>query len=117
MKKFIIITGLFTGFLLVGFISYQFGYYKSFHESHNASAGEWKKGIQTRTENYQPSCTELKNANAPEIVQRNNDYFFVHSSQNFFYVFGINIEPGKPPQLHWWGADSEEILKKCTMKQ
>lgn len=35
---------------------------------------------------------------------------------NYFYVFGINIESDKPPQIYWWGADTEEILKNCFNK-
>lgn len=54
--------------------------------------GDWKEGIET----YRPSCAKLKNDSLQKISRENNDYFFVHTSQDYFYVFGINIEPSKP---------------------
>ena len=114
MKKMITITGILTGFIIVGFISYQFGYYKNYYSTHEASCNEWQKGIEARTETYQPSCEQLTEKGIPAIIKKENDYFFVHSSKNYFYVFGINIAPGKPPQIHWWGADTGELLNNCS---
>lgn len=74
-----------------------------------------KEGIERRTEDYIPSCAELTNK-IPVIVKGENDYFFVHSKQNYLYVFGVNIEPKQPPQIHWWGANSENMLKECLDK-
>ncbi len=116
MKKKLIVAGIVLGFIITAVISFQFGYYHCFYTTHDIKCGEIKAGIEMRTEAYSPSCAELKNNGLPKIKKINDDYFLVHSSQSYFYVFGINIEPSKPPQIHWWGASNEEVLKNCNDK-
>ncbi|MCP3929130.1 MAG: hypothetical protein GY705_08525 [Bacteroidetes bacterium] len=116
MKKKIIIVGIILGFIATAYCSFEIGYARCYYKTHNFECCNLEKGIETRTERYTPNCVELKNNRTPKIIKKDNDYFFVHSAQNYFYVFGINIEPSKPPQIHWWGASSEEILKDCIDK-
>lgn len=70
--------------------------------------------IQLRTEQYQPSCEELKNKGLPVLVRQKNDYFFVNVQNDYYHVFGINTDPSEPPVFSWWGAGLESTLEqKC----
>lgn len=71
--------------------------------------------IQLHTESYDPSCEELKNKEIPKIVRQNNDFFFVNVSNDYYHVFGINVDPSEQPVLFWWGAELESTLEqKCA---
>jgi len=115
-KKTIIIIGIIIGFVVTAYCSFEIGYAHCYYTTHDFKCCGLMESIEKRTEDYSPSCKELRNISNPTIVKKGNDYFIVHSTEHYFYVFGINIEPGKPPQTHWWGAGTEELLKECNDK-
>lgn len=113
MKRILLSAAMIIIVAAIGITSYFFGYYKAWHETMAPQGSELKPGIERRTEAYQPSCSELMNREKPSLVKNGNDCFFVHATEHYFYVVGINIDPGRPPAIHWWGADTSFALKNC----
>ena len=107
-----------AGYLLTGGVFFYIGYFASTYNYNKyvLDRYERKSELHIRTEEYTPSCKELKNLNIPEIVKKGDDYFFVHTTEDYFRVFGINISPGKAPETYWWGAGRVEALKQACGK-
>ncbi len=105
------------GLLFVAFSGFYAG--KLYQKFNSASEGVARqsprnKALERRTEAYRPTCTELRNRNMPALVRKGDDYFFVHATDDSFYVCGINIMPGSRPEFHWWGADTAyELSQHC----
>ena len=99
--------------MVTSYLSYKFGYAQCYYTTQDFKCCDLKEGIQTRTEGYQPSCEEILNKGLPKLIKNENDYYFVHTTNDDFYVFGINIEPGHPPETWWRGAEIEEVLSNC----
>jgi len=113
MKKIVIVISVIC-ILATGVISFYIGYLTSIYNSdmYFLDSSKRKNELQKRTDLYSPSCEELKNLNIPNIVKKGDDYFFVHATNDYFRVFGINISPGKAPETYWWGAGRREALKQ-----
>ena len=74
--------------------------------------------MQFRTESYTPTCEQLKSMGKPELIKKDNDYFIVDTSENYFVVLGFNAEPGKVPATAWWGAGRKELMNQtCKDKK
>jgi len=71
-----------------------------------------EKQFQIRTEEYQPSCTELQNKSRPSIVTKGSDHFLVIARKNDFIVFGLNTKENNPPMTFWWSAELKTALKQ-----
>jgi membrane protein YqaA with SNARE-associated domain len=92
---------------LVGFIAGTCSDMKS-----QIKATQRQKDMQLKTEDYSPTCEQLKSVHMPQFAKKGNDYFAVVGSEKYFVVFGFNAEPGKVPVTAWWGADRDEAIKK-----
>jgi len=106
-------------FILFGFIiSCAVGFYAGYIWSSLTSLNSFHKWserrakLQIRTEEYLPSCEELRNRGLPKIVKKDSDRFFVEVQDDYFIVFGFNAEPGKPPITAWWGSGLKAHLKQ-----
>ena len=75
-----------------------------------------KERIKRLTESYIPSCEELKNNNSPRLVRKGNDYFFVEVQEDYYHVFGINVDPSQPPVLFWWGGGLASGLEQNCLE-
>ena len=69
--------------------------------------GAWNQRrdqLQVRSERDQPTCAQLKRVGEPTLVVHGNDRYIVDVQADYFYVFGINTDPGQPPVTAWWGG-------------
>ena len=114
MKKTVIIISV-AAFVVTGVISFYIGYLTSTYKSNNffLDCCKRKSELRERTDLYSPSCEELKNLGIPKLVKKGDDYFFVHTTKDYFRVFGINISPGKAPETYWWGAGRREAFEQA----
>ncbi len=67
-----------------------------------------------RTEEYKPSCEALRaSGSRPVVVRRGDDLYLTVSRDSYYYVVGIYLPPGRPPEFSWWGAALESALNDC----
>ncbi|GEM_PF-2667326 len=109
MKKNIVLYPL---VLLVGIVV---GYYSAVIPERQQAVlrNEREKQFHIRTEEFQPSCTQLQNTKIPSIIQKGSDYFLVITRTNDFMVFGLNVDENNPPMTFWWGAELEGALRQA----
>ncbi|GEM_PF-3390082 len=76
--------------------------------------GETGEQFRLRTEEYQPSCEALRASGShPVVVRRGDDLYLTVSRDSYYYVVGIYLPPGRPPEFSWWGAALDSALNDC----
>ncbi|MCK5686201.1 hypothetical protein KAJ27_18860 [bacterium] len=108
MKKHLV------SYLLIFSIGTLIGYsYKLIQENQQSAIGyERQKQFQIRTEEYEPSCSELKSSK-PRITSKGSDHFIVLAGKKDFVVFGFNKKTNKQPITAWWSADIRNAIKQA----
>lgn len=66
-----------------------------------------------QVERYQPSCEQLTQLGQSARLLNGDDTVVVYTTENNFYVFGVNFSPQNPPFSHWWGGDRQAALESC----
>jgi hypothetical protein len=118
MKKRYIIGAILSAlcFLVVGgVIGFIMGSYSGMESQIETT--ERQKDMQLRTEEYKPTCEQLKSVGKPQLIKNNQDYFVVDTSEDYFVVFGFNAEPGQVPVTSWWGAGRREFMEQACNRQ
>ncbi len=107
MKKTIIISiiMLTVGFTL-GFIYSQSNTVEEYTKTSD-------KNLLSKTEEYTPSCKELKNKGIPSISKKGSNYFLVLTQKDYFYVLGINNKEKNTPSMTWWGSELKSAQKQA----
>ncbi len=101
-------------FILIFCIGVFSGYYWKVLQEGQQITLEDKRNrlLQVRTEEYEPSCTELRNTNKPTLTTRGSDHYIVIVRKTDFFVVGLNSEAGKAPITAWWGAELSNALRQ-----
>lgn len=117
-KRYIMGAILGAIFLLVigGGIGFLIALYSTMESEIKTTARQ--KDMHLRTEEYKPTCEQLKSIGNPQLIKKGNDYFIVDTSEDYFVVFGFNAEPGQVPVTSWWGAGRKELMEQtCKQKK
>ncbi len=109
--------------IITGVVGFAGGYLVSFWGHMNQMQNQpseqdnRREELHLRTESYLPDCAELTRKGVPQMVKKGDDYYWVHTTDDYCYVMGLNIEPGQPPITTWWGAGLEYERQRACKKQ
>lgn len=113
-RRQLVVTGAFAAGICIGIVVAYIVFAAAPGVGGTAS-GTVVDQLQVRTEEYQPSCEALRRSGArPVVVRKGDDLYLTVSRDDYYYVIGIFLPPGRPPVFSWWGADLENALQECS---
>lgn len=113
MKK-VIFYLIFCSAIVIAYMMGSLNAYEEVSVNRPVAPTAHQQEFSLRVEHYQPSCDQLKQLGRSPVVDHGDDTLFVYTTEDYFYVVGVNISPEHAPFTNWWGGDRATAISQCT---